>query len=100
MVLSHTSANHRLAALAKRLKLATALPPDQPPPELLAARGSDFDKAYIALAIKAHQDMIALFDSEAKSGQNPRLKHFARAILAELHHHLHEAETIGHKLGV
>jgi putative membrane protein len=75
-------------------------PPDQPPPELLTSSGPDFDKAYISLAIKAHQDMIALFESEANSGQDPRAKRVARSMLAELHHHLHEAEAIGKKLGM
>jgi putative membrane protein len=99
MVSGHTTANQRLAGLAKHLKLTVSPPPDQPPPDLLATVGPAFDKAYIDLAIKSHQDMIALFESEANNGQDPRAKHFARIMLPELHHHLHEAEMIGQKLG-
>jgi putative membrane protein len=100
LVAGHTHVNQELAALAKRLQLSVSPPPDQPPPELLTATGPDFDKAYISIVIKAHQDAIALYESEANNGQDPRAKHFARSMLTELHHHLHEAETIGHRLGM
>lgn len=99
MVTDHSGANHRLAALAKHLKIEASPAPDQPPPDLVAASGPDFDKAYIGMAIKAHQDAIALFESEAKGGQDVRVKRYARGMLPALRHHLHEAETIGHKLG-
>jgi putative membrane protein len=100
LVADHTQANQRLAALAKRLKLDVAPPPDQPPPALLTSSGPDFDKQYLGLVISGHQNMIALFESEASSGQDPRAKRFAREMLPALRHHLHEAETIGHKLGI
>lgn len=100
MIADHKRANERLAGLAKRLKLDVAPPPDEPPPELLTSSGPDFDKLYIGLVVKGHQDMIALFESEAGGGQDPRLKHFAREMLPTLRHHLHEAQTIGQKLGM
>ncbi|MBV9552989.1 MAG: DUF4142 domain-containing protein, partial [Alphaproteobacteria bacterium] len=99
MVTEHTHANQQLASLAKRLKIEAAPPPDQPPPDLLTASGPDFDKMYIGQMIKAHQDAIALFESEANNGQDARVKHWARSTLPTLRHHLHEAETIGKKLG-
>jgi putative membrane protein len=100
MVADHTEGNHRLAALAKRLQVDIAPPPDQPPPELLTTSGPDFDKHYLGLVIAAHQNMIALFESEANGGQDTRAKRLARGMLPLLRHHLHEAETIGHRLGV
>jgi putative membrane protein len=100
MIVDHTQANKRLEALAKRLKIEVSPTPDQPPPELIAAGGPDFDKQYIGLAIKTHQDAIALFQSEATGGQDPRAKHLARSMLPELQHHLHMAEAIGKKLGL
>ena len=65
MVADHTRANQRLAALAKSLKIDVTPTPDQPPPDLVAATGPDFDKAYISMLISGHQNMIALFESEA-----------------------------------
>jgi putative membrane protein len=100
MVADHTGANHRLAALAKHLKIDVTPTPDQPPPDLLTSSGPAFDKLYIDMAIKAHQNMIALFEGEANSGQDPRVKHLARSMLPELHHHLRESEAIGKQLGL
>jgi putative membrane protein len=99
MVTDHTAANKRISALAHRLKIEPSPAPDQPPPELITASGPDFDKQYISLVVKAHQDMIALFESEANGGQDPRAKQLARSMLPELHHHLHMAEDIAKKLG-
>jgi putative membrane protein len=99
MVADHTHANARLTALAKHLKMTPAPAPDQPPPELLTATGPDFDKLYIPLQVKAHEEAIALFESEANGGQDPRMKRFARETLPTLQHHLREAQAIAQKLG-
>lgn len=100
MITDYTAANRRLDLLAKRLQLVVAPPPDRPPPELLLASGPAFDKAYLTLLIDTHQNLIALFESEANDGQDTRAKHFAREMLPLLRHHLREAEAIGHKAGV
>jgi putative membrane protein len=99
MIADHSAADRRLKALAKRLKLDVSPTPDEPPPELIAASGPDFDKQYIDLMIKAHQNAIALFESEANGGQDPRAKRLAREMLPELRHHLRLAEAIAKKLG-
>jgi putative membrane protein len=100
MVADHTHANQQLAGLAKRLKIDAAPVHDEPPPELAAASGPDFDKQYVAMLIKAHQDAIALYESEANGGQDAHAKHLARSTLPTLRHHLHEAEALGKKLGM
>lgn len=99
MIADHTRANRRLTALARHLKLDVTPTPDQPPPDLLASSGPAFDRLYIGMLVKAHQDMIALFESEASGGQDARVKHLAGSLAPELRHHLHEAEAIGQKLG-
>ncbi|HXC28308.1 MAG TPA: DUF4142 domain-containing protein [Stellaceae bacterium] len=100
MVLEHTEFNHRLAALAKHLGLELAPPPDNPPPELLTTIGPDFDRHYLDLADKGHQDLIALYESEAEGGQDIRAKHLAREVLAMLRLHLKEVEALAQKLGL
>ena len=100
MVASDTHANQHLAALARHLKLAVAPPPDQPPGELMTSSGPDFDRHYVGLLIAAQQNAISLYESEAKGGQHPRAKHFARGRLPELRHHLRDAQMLGHKLGI
>lgn len=98
--LEHIELNKRLAVLAKHLRLDIAPPPDQPPPDLLTTIGPDFDRHYMALVIKGHQDLIALYESEASGGQDIRAKHFAREVLPILRFDLKEAETLAHKLGI
>jgi putative membrane protein len=99
MVAGHRAMNHRLTLLAKHLKLEIAPPPDEPPPGLLTTIGPDFDRHYLGLAVAGHQNLIALYESEASSGQDPRLIHYARGALPLLRHQLHEVETIAGKLG-
>lgn len=100
MVTDHTRANQQLAGLAKRLKIEAAPAHDEPPPELAAASGPDFDKQYVAMLIKARQDAIALYESEANGGQDAHAKRLASSTLPTLRHHLHEAEALGKKLGM
>jgi putative membrane protein len=52
------------------------------------------------MTIKAHQDAIALYESEANGGQDARAKHLASSTLPALRRHLHEAEALGKKLGM
>ena len=100
MALEHIELNKRLAILARHLKLDVAPPPDRPPPELLTTIGPDFDRHYLELVIKGHQDLISLYQSEANNGRDIRAKHFAREVLPILRFRLKEAETIAHKIGV
>jgi len=99
MVTDHTEEDRRLGLLAKRLHMAVAPPGDEPPPELVIARGPDFDKKYLALVIAGHQGMIASFEGEANSGQDTRLKHYAMSVLPILRNDLHEAQTLAQRVG-
>lgn len=98
--LEHIELQRRLAALAKHLRLDVVPPPDRPPPALLTTIGPDFDRHYLDLVIKGHQDLIALYASEAINGQDIRAKHFAREALPMLRLHLKEAETLGQRIGI
>ncbi|MBV8889689.1 MAG: DUF4142 domain-containing protein [Alphaproteobacteria bacterium] len=101
MVADHTHVNNRLAALARHLKLTASSPtPDQSMHDQLAqASGHDFDRQYIDGQVKAHQDAVQLFESEAQNGQDARLKRFARETLPTLRAHLHRAEALARRLG-
>jgi putative membrane protein len=98
MVRDHGSANARLMALAKKLNMTpNAAPADTS--QLAGASGADFDKAYMANQVQAHQDAIAAFEAEAGNGQNAQLKRFAKSSLPMLRSHLKQAEALAHKLG-
>ena len=100
LVSEHTRANQQLAALARQLKIAAAPGPVDPPPDLAAANGPDFDRKYVAILVKSHQDAIGLYESEATGGQDPRAKRLARTMLPTLRRDLHEAETLAKQLGL
>jgi putative membrane protein len=100
MTKEYVEDSKRLEALAKRIKIEPAPPTDQPPPELITSTGPDFDKQYLGLVIKTHQDMISLYESEANGGQDPRLKHYARTTLPALQHHLRLAQELANRLGL
>ena len=44
--------------------------------------------------------MIALFENEAESGQEPRLRHYAKSALPALRLQQQRAEAIAQKLGL
>ena len=71
-------------------------------PELQALKsrqGHDFDVAYVATAgPAAHEQAVQLFQREAKSGQDPELKAFARSTLPTLEHHLTMARKLATSL--
>ncbi len=58
----------------------------------MAGTGPQFDKGYIEGEVPEHRKTIALFQKEAKSGQNPDLKTFAANTLPTLQRHLRMAQ--------
>lgn len=100
LALEYTELDRRLALLAQRLNLQVAPPPDRPPPVLLMAIGPNFDRHYLDLVVKSHQDMISLYESEERGGQDLRARAFAREALPALRQHLREAQSIATKTGV
>jgi putative membrane protein len=60
----------------------------------MQATGAEFDEGFIETQIKAHQDAIALFTEEVKSGTDAELKSFAEKHLPALRDHLREAQDL------
>jgi len=91
-------ANVRLRTLERRLQMAAATAP--PPPSQLAAQfGADFDRQFMADQIKNHQEAIQLFEAEAQTGQDPRLRKYASDTLPILYRDLQQAQAIAARLG-
>ena len=103
MVADHTKANNRLMALAKRANMTPSPSPDPQQQsmqdQLTSASGADFDKQYIDGQVAMHQQTIQLFEGEAQSGQDARLRRFAHDTLPTLRAHLRQAEAISKRLG-
>jgi putative membrane protein len=98
MVTDHTAANDELKAIAtkKGLKVPKELNKKHAKvaDELSKLSGAVFDKAYVPAMVKGHTETIALFENEAKTGQDADLKAFAEKTLPTIKMHLEKIEAI------
>jgi putative membrane protein len=56
--------------------------------------GTEFDRAYMQMMVKDHEEDVAEFKREASSGSNPALKDFAAQTLPTLQDHLKNARDV------
>jgi putative membrane protein len=98
MVTDHTDANTQLTTLVASKGITPASAPTASQQaaidSLKALNGAAFDKRYAALALKDHQDAVALFEKEASSGKDADLRAFATKTLPTLKHHLSMAKAL------
>jgi putative membrane protein len=98
MVMDHTKANQELTALARQKgwRLPTAL--DQKHLDMLndlsKKQGSDFDKAYTEIQVKAHDKTVALFETAAENAQDADLKAWVKKTLPTLQEHQRMAKSM------
>ncbi len=104
MVKDHSAANEKLKGIAasKNIALPTSASVAQMAgkAKLEILSGKTFDKSYIKSMIKDHEEDIALFKKEAKSGQDPDAKAYAAATLPTLEAHLRKIRSIAKSEGV
>jgi len=102
MVTDHTKANKELIALAnkKRLRVAAEMKPEARAmsEKLAAMRGTEFDRAYMERQVKDHEETVALFEKEAKGGEDADLKQWASDTLPTLKMHLKMARMLSKDL--
>jgi putative membrane protein len=98
MVTDHSRKDHELNQILQSLSLR---PATKPLPEQLAqvqqlqnAPADHFDATYARIFVEEHQWMIAVFEREIASGQDPALKSFATRTLPLVKEHLAMAEEI------
>lgn len=98
MVADHTKTGDELKALVAKKGMAAPNEPGEAHQKALATleakSGRDFDQAYKAQMVSDHQDTIALFEKQARSGQDADLKAFAGKTLPALRHHLEMAKAM------
>ncbi|BBP75695.1 DUF305 domain-containing protein [Pseudomonas gingeri NCPPB 3146 = LMG 5327] len=98
MIKDHTDANRDLKAIATRHNLPMASDAqimDQARKLMLQVQeGESFDVAYVANQIKSHEQVIKLFEDEARDSQSPELKAFAQQTLPKLEMHLDMARKL------
>lgn len=65
----------------------------------MSATGAAFDRGFIDAQVKAHQEAIALFEKQAKDGDDNDLQAFAEKHLPGLRSHLKQAQELQSKPG-
>jgi putative membrane protein len=103
MVQDHTQANHELTKIVegRGIQLPTTL--DKKHQEvydrLSKLTGAEFDQDFMRHMLEDHKDAVALFEAQAKDGQDAALKAFATKTLPTLREHLKMAQQLVGKSG-
>ena len=98
IITDHGQAHARLTRTERSAHIA-AIPAPPPPNSLTALSGPQFDRAFMQDQIKNHQEAIQLFQAEAQTGQDPRLRKYASDMLPMLYRNLQQAQAIAARLG-
>ena len=98
IITDHRQAHARLTRTERSTHIAAMLAPP-PPNALTALSGPQFDRAFMQDQIKNHQEAIQLFQAEAQTGQDPRLRKYASDMLPMLYRNLQQAQAIAARLG-
>jgi putative membrane protein len=100
MIAAHTQSTAKLkstaAALTPPLTPDDTLSPDQQRTldSLKALHGADFDAAYAAAQVNAHQTALDALNAYAASGDNPALQDFAKSLIPIVTEHLTMAKAL------
>ena len=98
MVKDHTTSNAELLSLADTPPPPAPDPARSPVAALATQTGPAFDRAYLAQSVTEHEVMVGLFEQEASSGKDARLKLWAEQKLPALREHLEMARTLSAKV--
>ncbi len=103
LVDDHTRANKELNRLATAENLTPAATMDAAHRTLARRmeqlRGPSFDQAFLKHMVMDHQEAIAIFEQQARKGQDPQLKGLAAKMLPVLRDHLRLARRLQKQLG-
>lgn len=98
MVDDHTKAGEKLKETAQSQSIslpAELKASDQAAYDRLSKlSGVEFDRAYMQMMVKDHEEDVMEFKKEASSGKNPALKSFAAETLPTLEDHLKQAKDV------
>ena len=98
VIADHREAHARLSRIERRIQMAAA--PVSPGPIPFAnLSGPAFDQQFMADQIKNHQEALQLFQAQARTGQDPRLRKYASDTLPMLYRNLQQAQAIAASLG-
>lgn len=98
MISDHSAAYDQLKALAAQKNITLpAAPGDEKlktKNELSEKSGAGFDKEYIKLMVREHEETIALFEKAVNDAKDPDVSAFADKSLIKLREHLNKARNV------
>jgi putative membrane protein len=98
MIHDHSMAEKKLTAAAKTAGATVEMKLDDPHQAMVTAlqgkTGADFDKAYVADQVQAHQEAATLLGDYQTSGDDAKLKAWAKATLPTVNMHLKRIQAI------
>jgi len=98
MVTDHSKANEELKALAAQKNITIPSTPGEDHQEhitsLKAKKGADFDKDYMDMMVKDHDEDVSKFEKMANDAKDPDIKAFAAKTLPVLKEHQQMAKRI------
>jgi putative membrane protein len=103
MVADHGKANAELAKLAADQSIQVTGPgaaASTATNKLTALSGAEFDREYMEMQVRAHQDAVTLFERESTKGSDATIKAFATKTLATLRDHQKLAHDAAEAAGV
>lgn len=104
METDHTAVDDALSRLAARLDVSLTKAPDKEDQaamqRLEGLNGPAFDQQYVQLQVRDHHKVVALFEREAKEGEQPVVKAVAEHTLTMLRQHLAEADELAKLPGI
>jgi len=102
MIADHTKTSKELIDMAdkKRLKVATTMEEKHQKlsEKLSGLEGEKFDREFMTVQVKAHEEAVSLFEKQSKSGKDSDLKAWAKKTLPDLKHHLKMAKETRDKV--
>lgn len=99
MVKSHTTITAELLSLADAPPPSAAKDAEPAAPRAAAAQaGAAFDRTYMEQAVTDHELLLTLFEDEAASGKDERLKLWAGQKVSTLREHLETARALRAKV--
>ena len=99
LIKDHEAANNELSSLAKDLKTTIKDEAKKEAEAWRAMSGAAFDRGWADHLIAEHQKTITLYETEANSGSDAKLKAFAAKTLPTIREHLKAAQDLRSKLG-
>jgi putative membrane protein len=100
MIEDHGKSNTELARIAGADAPKPMADKLAPPAKLTTATGAEFDRAYMAEMVMAHQNTVALFEKQSRDGQDEAIKRFVTEKLPTVRDHLEKAKALQAKVGM